>query len=295
MQLALLPTELLLIVWNEVESIRDKAALVQTCRRLNEIVDELLYRNVNSTHFYKYIQSSLFYGTPARAMGKFLQAGLDPLGTSHGLSHLIYFTIVHERNDTLKPLVDSSVDVKQGIDPLFRGPGESLLWLAIEGFNGPFVEMLLQHGASPNVESGNGISGLEHAVETGQWGVVQMLIQAGVSVATKSSHGPILDVVAAHGPVEVFKLMRDLLPNQGVDTARENLLRLAVRNGNREVAQLLFAERVDPRSKQAIALAASAGDKILRVGSVEDRPCKRTKPYARRPEMEVSDEAGCRV
>ncbi len=173
----------------------------------------------------------------ADAVEMLLQAGADPMAMGHNTTPL-HVSARKGQIRISRKLIDAGADVNVAVGEMGFTP---LMGAAINGHD-EIVSLLLQSGASPDVQANGGQTSLHLAVNKGHLWSVQYLIAAGADV--NASFGPTgtrpLIMAVALGNEEMVSALLDggadpTLPAAEGTTAMD----LARQKGNDNIVQLL--------------------------------------------------------
>ena len=154
------------------------------------------------------------------------------------------------------------------IDPNMRekGTNETALSIASSTRQMAMIDLLLKHGASTDVVSGDWT--LFHvAAYRGDAMIVEKFIESGADFeAVKDGMTPIAVAVASNRPEAFYTLMKAGANLDRVCPGGNTLMHLAAERGHADIAQVLFEKGLDPRRKNDKAKSASdvAFDPALR-------------------------------
>ncbi|MDP2206125.1 MAG: ankyrin repeat domain-containing protein [Alphaproteobacteria bacterium] len=124
---------------------------------------------------------------------------------------------------------------------------------AIQHDNMADLQKLLAKGADPNACEEYGRMPLERAVLRGNLPAAQMLIDAGASREMAYESGTLLHVAAAHGDVDMARLLLERFAGiaEEMDGTRNTPLHLAALAGHAEMVTFLIDAGFDPARKNA--------------------------------------------
>jgi ankyrin repeat protein len=113
------------------------------------------------------------------------------------------------------------------------------------------AQLLLEHGADPNVRSGTGMNSIYRVLKNGQLGLVQMLVNHGTDLNTRDVDGQtLLHLSSQRGDRKVAQELLILNVDLHLrDNKGRTPLQVALENGNEQVGQLLLrygAKRTSP-------------------------------------------------
>ncbi len=177
--------------------------------------------------------------TAAGAKGVAEEAGNAAAVDSPGGSDLtLEEAISQKRPNAVRALLAAGVDPNQKLD----ASGTTLLHRAVDTGDVEIVRALLDADADPNAANQYKITPLMSAALAGELDMVRTLIGHGAKVVAREPHGgTALMYAVLRGHLEVVKT----LITAGADLKRDRaaLLEIAEREGHREIAALLQAER----------------------------------------------------
>jgi hypothetical protein len=178
------------------------------------------------------------YEDVADGLGVVRLDGEPPSLMANGKTQLMFWAAVGDE-DNVRALIQRGVDVNAGDDD-----GDTALYYAISSASRDMVELLLSHGANPNICGSNGVP-LRLAAGKGWTEIVRSLISGGARVDARSSvattHGvTALMVASGAGHVEcVQTLLAHGADPQAVDADGDSALFYARSNGQHSTSALL--------------------------------------------------------
>ena len=112
------------------------------------------------------------------------------------------------------------------------------------------VQLLLQSGADPNLQTDIGITALLCAVNSScrSLGIVRSLLEAGAAVNSQDREGlSSLAIASQYGSYKIVELLKQYGANVQLSTVdRSTPLMIACQNGHEDIAALLLNSQADP-------------------------------------------------
>lgn len=168
-----------------------------------------------------------------------IQLGAEPApAMTNGKTQLMFWAAIGEE-DNVRSLIQSGVDINAVDDD-----GDTALYYAVSNASQGVVELLLKHGANPNICGSNGVP-LRLAAGRGWTQIVRTLISSGARVDARSTVATTqgvtaLMVAAGAGHVECVQILLMQGADPGaVDADGDSALFYARSNGQNSTSELL--------------------------------------------------------
>lgn len=235
-----LPTEIILLIAQNLDDERDLNALARTNRRNYDLLDPVLYR-----HDVLYTHSSALRWAVLERVERTVRKSLD-----HGAS-----------------VDDNDSDSNELLEMFYQAP---LLSLAVKDGDEGITKLLLEHGADPNTRDQSGKHALTQAVFCRHIPVIRLLLsQKDIVVNTscdRIGHTPLTTAIC-RGYVDVAEIL--LHHGATFDVyykGRRSPLWEATFSGNREMVEFIYNGGFDPDYRDnhtPLITAAEQGDDEL--------------------------------
>ena len=129
-------------------------------------------------------------------------------------------------------------------------PGETALDLAVDRQSEPFVKLLLDHKANPNLTGPYGWTPLMSACQRGSLPIVKLLLKRGAKPNLRNVHGDTAVIFAAN--MDSVGMVQALL-GAGADInggTGQTALQIAVQSGAEKTVAYLLSKKADPNFRR---------------------------------------------
>ena len=194
-----------------------------------------------------YLVQSVFSGC-TEAVKFLLKAGTDPNQQDANGTSVLGLASVNGFTEIAKLIIDAGADVN--LVHINTDVKRTPLMLACKESHEDTVQLLLQSGADPNLQTDIGITALLCAVNSScrSLGIVRSLLEAGAAVNSQDREGlSSLAIASQYGSYKIVELLKQYGANVQLSTVdRSTPLMIACQNGHEDIAALLLNSQADP-------------------------------------------------
>lgn len=274
----LLPQELMEHIIGYLDRFADMGALVRTCRQHQAMTEGNMYRRDQDAANGR----GLMWAVEHHAMPtmlKWLQyVKPDSPGYHSKLGDALHRSVQLDSVEIARVLLD------HGADSNFLEFHESPLTTAANRANRAMVELLLSHGALPNLPNHSNLTALWHAADAGWINVCEALLIAGANPLQDCKWGETpLFRVAVHGYTDILEMMikfgadvnktvkhSRLSPNHPKYGAN-SLLYFVATNGHYDALQLLFRKDHDDNLRKHLHITDQFSELAMTIQKAASR------------------------